>query len=179
VSQGHLIDNQLQDYLDGNIAETDPVALHLNDCPRCQRALAAYRNLFSAIEKVPAPELSPDFAEAVMNRLPVPQPVIEPAVTSRFRLRDSMVMFIAMAAVVATALYFLSPDLLMKPFSGLSAPSSVPDTKILDDVNGWLSTFNFNSLMIVFVLLTFAGIGVVDRLISRRRQHHKPVSFLV
>lgn len=179
MSKDHLTDHQLQDYLDGNLAETDPLAVHLNDCPHCQQALVVYRSLYSAIEQTPVPELSPDFAEAVMNRLPQSQSDIEPAVSGRFRIRDSMVMFIAMAAVIATAIYFINPDLFLKSFSGFSSLPSVPETRFLDDINGWLSNLNVSFLMVFFIVLTFGGIGVVDRIISRRRQHHKPVSFLV
>jgi len=180
VSQDHLNDGQLQDYLDGNIAKADPVAGHLEVCPRCQKALAEYRSLYSALENDPGMALSPGFAEAVMSRLPEKHPVeaIQPA-ASRFQIKDSMVMFIAAAAVIAAAIYFISPDLLIKPFTSLPSPPPLSDNRIVSDVNGFLSHLNISSLMIVFIILTFAGIGVVDRIISHRREHQKPVSFLI
>jgi hypothetical protein len=179
VNQDHLSDSQLQDYLDGNFAENDPVALHLNDCNDCQRALAIYRSLYSAIEKIPEPELSPDFADTVMRVLPEKLPDVEALSQGRFGIRDSMVMFIGAAAVIAAAIFFINPDLFVKAFSGLSVSAKTADIKLLDEVNGWLSNFNFSYVMVIFVILTFAGIGLVDRLISRRRQEHKSVSFLV
>jgi len=180
VSQDHLQDHQLQDYLDGNIAGTDPVAVHLETCARCQKALAAYRSLYSALENDPGIVLSPDFADNVLNRLPEKKAVEIPhEAVSRFHIKDSMVMFIAAAAVIAAAIYFISPDLLLKPFSSIPAPPSVSDSKIAQDVDGFLSRFNISYVMIVFIAMTFAGIGIVDRIIKHRREHQKPISFLV
>lgn len=180
MSQDHLNDNQLQDFLDGNITETDPVAVHLETCPGCQKALAAYRGLYSALENDPGIALAPDFAEAVISRLPEKHPVEVPQqAVSRFHIRDSMVMFIAAAAVIAAAIYFISPDLLLKPFTSMPSAPSVSDSRIAQDVNGFLSRLNISYVMIVFTVMTFAGIGIVDRIIKYRREHQKPVSFLI
>lgn len=180
MSQDHLRDDQLQDYLDGNVSETDPIAMHLENCPRCQKALAVYRSLYSALENDPGITLSPDFADAVMSRLPEKHPVEVPQPAAhRFHIKDSMVMFIAAAVVIAAAIYFISPDLLLKPFTSMPTPPSVSDSKIAQDVNGFLSRFNVSYIMIAFIAMTFAGIGVVDRIIKYRREHQKPISFLI
>jgi len=179
VSQVHLNDNQLQDYLDGNMKAGNPAAIHLETCPQCQKALAVYRGLYAVIEKTPEPKLAPDFAEAVIKRLPQKYPVTTPAEASGFRIKDSLIMFIAAAVMIAAGIYFIHPDLLFKSFSGLAAPQ-IPQSRLLNDATGFLSQVNISYLTVVFIVLTFAGIGVVDRIITRRRrQQHKPISFLI
>ncbi len=179
MSQAHLNDDQLQEYLDGYIVPGDPLADHLLHCPRCQKALSVYEGLYSALKQEPDCKLSPGFADTVMDRLPTIEPAVETSTENRFYFKDSLVMFLAAAAVIAAAIYFISPELLLKPFSSLSVPSSMPENKMLDDAGGFLSQLNISSLTIIFVVLTFAGIGIVDRIIARRRGHQKPVSFLV
>lgn len=179
MSQRHLNDDQLQDYLDGYIVPGEPLADHLLHCPRCQRALSVYESLYSALKQEPESKLSPGFADAVMNRLPEHVPVVEPAPESRFYLKDSLIMFFAAAVVIAASIYFITPDLFTKAFAGLSVPTSMPDNRIMDDAGSFLSQLNISTLSIIFVVLTFVGIGVVDKIITRRRDHQKPVSFLV
>jgi hypothetical protein len=178
VSQAHLNDNQLQDYLDGNIKAGDPAVIHLETCPQCQKALAVYRGLYSVIEKTPEPQLAPDFAEAVMQRLPQKYPVTAPAENGGFRIKDSLIMFIAAAVMIAAGIYFIRPDLWLKSFSGLTAPR-IPQSQLLNDTTGFLSQINVSYLTIIFIVLTFAGIAIVDHIITRRRRHHKTISFLV
>ena len=88
-------------------------------------------------------------------------------------------MFIAAVAVIATAVYFITPELVSKTFSSLTVPSSVPENKMIEDAGGFLSQFKISTMTIVFIVLAFAGIGIVDKIVSRRRSDQKPVSFLV
>jgi hypothetical protein len=179
VSQNHLTDTQLQDYLDDNISKADPIAVHLNSCRHCQQALAVYKNLYTAIEKDPGFDLSPAFAEAVINRLPNIQPVAESTDSARFHVKDSIVLFIAVAAAIAAAIYFINPEVLIKQLTGWMELPTLPENQILNEANGYFSQLNLGATTIIFAVLTFAGIGIIDRIIAHRRHQQKPVSFLV
>jgi hypothetical protein len=179
VNHPHLTDDQLQDFLDSNIPGSDPIVAHLDGCPRCRQALAAYKGLYSAMEKEAAMELPCDFADAVMERLPQEQAAHQLSVPSRLHIKDSMAVFVAVAAAIAAAVYFLGPDVLLKPFTALFGSSQLPENQFLTDVSGYLSQLNFSTLTVIFAILTFAGIGAVDRIIAHRREHRKPISYLI
>lgn len=58
----HLTDDQLNEYLDNEIADHAQIELHLSSCHECQARLAALRNLFTEIESLPDLTLSRDLA---------------------------------------------------------------------------------------------------------------------
>jgi len=178
VSRNHLNDDQLQDYLDGNFHPDDPVVVHLEQCPRCREALDVYRNLYEALEKDPVGELSPGFADVVMERLPEIRPVAEPVSPGRFQIRDSLAFLIAMAAVLAASIYFIDPGSLLDSFSGwFKTPAA--DYKLVDEIGTVFSGIDLKPMIIIFVIVTLGGIAMVDRTVSRRRHDRKPVNFLV
>jgi anti-sigma factor RsiW len=179
VNQEHLTDEQLQDYLDGNISKSEPIAVHLENCPGCQQALRLYEGLRLGLEKEMATDLAPDFADAVMDRLPEKLPTMVTTTPGRFQIRDSLVFFIAAVALISTGLYFVGADSLLNLFSGGVSSPQISENRLLTDVGSYLSDLNISTMTILFAVLSFAGIGIIDRVISRRRQSRKPVSFLV
>jgi len=60
----HLTDDQLNEYLDNEIADRAQIELHLSSCSECAARLDALRNLFAEIESLPDLTLSRDFAAA-------------------------------------------------------------------------------------------------------------------
>ena len=58
---GHLSENDIQNYLDGNLSENQCqyVLEHIDICPKCKNSLIIYQNLYSNLKtKVPI-RLSP------------------------------------------------------------------------------------------------------------------------
>ena len=62
---------QLGDYQEGNLelARRRLVDDHLADCPACSTELGELRSTIALVRSLPTPELSPGFAEAVMQRI--------------------------------------------------------------------------------------------------------------
>ncbi len=61
-------------YLEGELssAENRDFEVHLDACPKCRDAFEERRRMLQAIESLPAFEVPPDFAEAVMDRISAP-----------------------------------------------------------------------------------------------------------
>jgi anti-sigma factor RsiW len=179
VNEIHATDEQLQAYLDGTLAETDVVEAHLASCPHCRQALEVYRQLYTAIEKEAAPELSPDFADRVLARLPESENIADAEEFARgFRLRDSLVFIVAFIAAISGAVYFLKPMTLFRSVENVSTPSLADNTYLsafLKDLSG----LHLDVSIILFTVLTFIGIALFDRVLVHRRRHRKPISYLV
>lgn len=179
MNQKHLTDEQLQDYLDGNISESDPIAIHVQNCSRCREALKLYEDLRLGLERETAIELSPGFADAVMDRLPEKLPTTLTATSGRFQIKDSLVLVAAAVALIATGLFFVGSDSLVNLLSEGIASPHLPENRLLADLGSFLSNLDISSVTILFAVLSFAGVGIIDRIIAHRRHNRKPVSFLV
>lgn len=179
MNEIHITDEQLQAYLDGTLAKTDAMEAHLASCPHCRQALEVYRQLYTAIEEEAAPELSPDFADRVMARLPESEIAADAEEFVRgFRLRDSLVFIVAFIAVISAAMYFLNPVTLFRSVEDVSAPSLADNTYLsafLKDLSG----LHLDGSIVLFTVLTFLGIALIDRVLVHRRRHRKPISYLI
>ena len=70
MALAHLTDDQLQDYLDGNLSSvSNTVGEHLEECQLCQEALEEYKRLYAGLKDHRGFELSPDFAKSVLSQL--------------------------------------------------------------------------------------------------------------
>lgn len=179
MTASHLTDQHLQDYLDGLLPESNPVALHLQTCPRCQKALETYRLIYAELQTDTVPDLSPNFADAVMARLPQISPDSDAEPIGRFRLRDSYVMFVAALVAIAAGIYFILPII---PGSVPAEPSFIShfsNNAYVKIVADFFANFSLSGISVIFILLSLTGIAVIDRLVARRKHSHKPVSFLI
>ncbi len=75
----HLTENesQLQDYLDGRLAdqEAQAVEAHLSECPQCQAFFQQWEQLDSDLaSSITAPQLSPDFFSGLHARIELSLP---------------------------------------------------------------------------------------------------------
>ncbi len=180
MNELHLTDEQLQAYLDGTLDDIVEVEAHLGSCPRCRREMELYRQLYGTISQEDAPQLSPDFVDRVMARLPENEAATDAEeLAGGFRLRDSLVFVVAVIAMIAGAVYFINPMTLFRSVDDVAAAPSLAGNQYLSsffkDFSGW----HLDPSIIVFTILTIVGIGIIDRILAHRRRHRKPVSFLV
>lgn len=178
MSSSHLTDEQLQSYLDGNQAGGG-IEDHLKSCARCRQALAAYKSLYSAMADDPGVRLAPNFADAVMARLPRHDAIAEHESIRRLNVRDSIAVFAAFIAFLAAAIYFLKPTSFAETLTGWFGLSNLSGNQFFSDVAGHISKLNINTAFILFVLLALVGIGLIDHIITRHRQQQKPISYLI
>jgi len=170
MNEKHLSDDQLQDYLDGNITITNSFKAHLESCSRCQEALAAYQSLYAMLKEAPKAFLSESFADRTLAQLPDS--------TSRRFVLDRILPVIFVSITVITAFYFLA-------LSGWL--TEVPIGRSLFDVAGFhISTLShsstaalsFDPLLLIFVTITLASVGLIDHLIAKRRHRQNIISLV-
>jgi anti-sigma factor RsiW len=66
----HLTDEQIQDYLDGNLPDCEVVIRsHIENCDSCLQKLDNYRFLYNSLSRIPQPELPVGFAGRVTEKV--------------------------------------------------------------------------------------------------------------
>ena len=50
MALNHLTDEQIQEYLDGNVSKNSWIAGHLKSCGDCEEQIDDYSSLYSALE---------------------------------------------------------------------------------------------------------------------------------
>lgn len=74
---GHLADERIQALLDDRLPAEERAAVraHLDECGRCRARTEGWRAVFARLEGLPDLSPSPEFAEGVMEELPVRRPL--------------------------------------------------------------------------------------------------------
>lgn len=146
----HLTDEQIQAYLDGQMAARDktPIDIHLHACARCLHELMIYRDLYSSLEQDSLPELSADFADRVVSKLKSSGQTWWDKMESGFIVSLTLI-------TLATSLYFVNP-LPWLTNTGMSLLNSLPayGSSLLEKLNGNLP-FVLVALLIFFLIELF------------------------
>ena len=169
----HLTDEEIQDYLDGNIQEENKyVQEHLRTCERCRKALLEYQSLYLGLKKDQGFELPKGFPRTVISRLSE-----EEIARSRPKYYELalVILGIAVAGLVSFHLIDLRP--LIQTFSGMSMPKFAFISSFFDSFVGLLNVLNINSSLIIFSALTIIVIKILDYIILHPKQ--KPISSLI
>jgi hypothetical protein len=174
----HLSDEQLQDFLDGNLSADHPLSAHLHACPRCREALAAYKTVYAGLTEDPGFELAPDFAESVMRILPEKQHIAAAARTDHSSFWERAFGFGWPAALGVVAGYFLIPMFLGKTWMEWLALPDLTQNRFLVGLFKGLSALAPHDRLIASIVIGIVVIGLIDRILTRRRMH-KPVSFMI
>jgi len=176
VNYSHLTDEILQNILDGNVPKSDPTYLHLENCPHCQKTMEQYKTMCALLSEEVEDNLSPGFADSVMARLPeiLPQRQKQPA-----RQLTGIFAFAGLAMIIASLIYFIKPEILIKTTGGLASSSSQTGNQLLGLLDGFCNALHISPLTLLFTILTIVAIGMVDRVISHQRGHQKTVSMMV
>jgi hypothetical protein len=157
----HLSDEEIQDYLDGNLSQE--IALlaqqHLQVCQRCREALKQYESLYVELKEDKGFELSKGFPKAVLRRLPA-----EGEAESRFGFVNTLLVILGIIISVGVTLYYVDLRPLGKAFAHL-LPHREFGLGLLDFIKGVLVGLNGNLGLLVFAVLTLLIIGGLDRLI--------------
>ena len=157
MSQEHLNDKQIQDYLDNRTPDKSSfVANHLRQCTRCRQELALYRELYMTLEKDPLPKLPVDFADKVIARLPV-------AGGSRWDKLESGFIAAIILVTLAVSTYFVNPlPLLIE--TGKSLWHNLPflNSDLLSKLNGNLS-------LLLIAVLIFLLVEVFDKKLIKHK----------
>ncbi len=183
----HLTDDQIQQLLDGSLADSNLVASHLDHCPICQNEVANYQALFVGLKEEVDFSLSVNFADTVLDKIPENSALSADPVTSAspvfstpiIKFSDGLIGFSAIAIMVAVGLYFL--DLLAIGTAtrlwGLEMLAS--SAAALNVVKQFLSNYGINPLMVLFIVVTLSAIVVIDQIVVGMKKQRRSVTYSI
>jgi len=163
----HLTDEQIQDYLDGNLSH-DQVSIlteHFQSCQKCQTELAQYKSLCGVLKEDVAFDLSPSFSNAVMKAV---QADAKKALLAR--LWNLLLPIIGIAVAIGVMIYYIDFKPFMKVFADSLNPGRYVDSAVLSELNPVLAKLNVNLNIIVFAGLSLLAVILIDYLISRHKE---------
>lgn len=163
----HLTDEQIQDYLDGNLSHNEESIFkgHIQSCHKCQSELAQYQNLYIGLNEDVAFNLSPGFTSAVMKAVQA-----EAKKAFLARLWNVLLPIIGIAVGIGVMVYYVDLKPFIKIFRDSLNPNRYFDNTALTSLTDVLSKLNVNLSLIVFAGLSLLAVILIDQLLSRRRQ---------
>ena len=162
----HLTDEQIQNYLDGNLPHDQVSFLkgHIQSCPNCQSELAHYRGLYVELKEDVAFDLSSHFFTSVMKAVQA-----EAKKAFLTRLWNVLLPILGVAAGIGVMIYFIDFKPFLKIFSDSLNPGRYFDSAVLSNLNQVFAKLNVNLNIIVFAGLSLLVVILVDHLISRHK----------
>jgi anti-sigma factor RsiW len=161
----HLTDEEIQDYLDGNLSRD--IALlterHLETCPLCREAAKQYQGVYAGLDEDKGFDLSKGFAKSIVSMLPAEGE----AKTSP----DLLNIFLAVLAAVFAAgvtIYYVDLRPLGRAFSHI-LPGPQLGSGVVAFVEEFLIGLNGNLGLLILGVLTLLIIGGLDRLLLQPR----------
>ncbi|HER00213.1 MAG TPA: hypothetical protein ENO22_12810 [candidate division Zixibacteria bacterium] len=170
----HLADEQIQDYLDGNLAENVQVIQeHIQSCNACRAELARYKSLSAALSEDVGFELSHDFASEVVAS-------IEEKGAERFFFRLSHIILWVTGILAGVALLVRFTDV-EEAFSGFAVFGETGENFIKVIATSFKNMIESSGLDLRFagmVAVVLLGIYLIDRLITRARRNITSTSMI-
>ena len=163
----HLSDEELQNYLDGNISH-DQISIfrqHIESCEKCQSELAQYRSLYAELKEDVAFDLSPDFSDTIMKAV---QAGAKKAWLAR--LWNSLLPVVGIAVGIGVMIYYVDFKPFIKVFTDSLNPGRYFDSAVLSELNQVLAKLNVNLNIIVFAGLSLLVVILIDYLLSRHKE---------
>ncbi len=149
MTQKHLSDEQIQQYLDDKVRNNGlAIEEHLKSCQGCQHNYHLYKTLYSSLQSDTIPELSQTFASNVISNIP------ESAESKWEKFESGFVISLILIGL-AISFYFINPLPFLAEI-GNSFLSRLPSygSDILSKLNGNLS-FVLIAVVIFFLVEIF------------------------
>lgn len=158
----HLSDQELQDYLDGNLNQKmNFLVSHLKVCERCQHQLRQYQWLYRKLKEEPDFHIHPHLSHSVIEKI---QTISE----KKSRVRFTRVLpIIALVITMGTLLYLLNAfswmSLVVQELNWLR-------TDLFSSIQDYLIGLNLNFGLLAYASVILLIIILIDRLIFIPRQ---------
>ena len=156
----HLTDQELQDYLDGNLSlEMNFLVQHLKACERCQQQLKQYQWLYVELKKEPDFHIPSRLSHLVIAK-------IQTKSEKKSRTKYTLVPIIALLIALGTMLYLLDA------FSWMSLVSLELNKLKIDlfnPIKNYLMGLNLNFVLLGYASVILLIIIFIDRLIFAPR----------
>lgn len=164
----HLTDDEIQDFLDGNIlhGETD-LRHHLDTCEICTAALEQYKMLTVGLQKDPEFHLPRNFARSILSKLSP-----EHSIPSFFMSTDIILIVIGSVLALGAIFYFVDLKPVVEIIARITLPKTAFKTTFLTPVKNLLATLNGNVGLLLFAGVVLLFVAIVDQIIVKLR-HQK------
>jgi predicted anti-sigma-YlaC factor YlaD len=165
MSLKHLTDEEIQEYLDGNLSPENELLFetHLKICPHCQESLKQYQSLYVDLANDEGFDLPKSFAESVLSRLPA-----EPEAKSHFKYAS---IFWTILGIITIGITFYYVDLkpLGRVISNIFVPQYEFGSELIVSIKNSLVSLNGNLSLLAFAGLTLLIIAALDRALVQPR----------
>lgn len=167
----HLTDDEIQDYLDGNLSQENAlwVKKHLETCPLCQEALQQYQGLYVGLKSDKGFDLSKGFTKSVIKKLPA-----EGEMESRFNFVNTFLTILGIIISAGVTLYYVDLRPLGRAFSHILPPHEFGSV-LVAFIKSFLVGLNGNIGFLIFAVLTFLFIAALDHFVFQPK--YKRISF--
>jgi hypothetical protein len=179
MTELHLNDQQIQEYLDNRTNPDDSAYRHLESCTTCRESLEMYRELCSRLGSTEQPILSPDFADRTMRRIGRNErlPVRSQSVWQRpLVVVGGCSLFLAVAILATVS---LAPGPLQKAMAFSEASLLSIGSSIMGAIRPLFTEFNMKPLIVLFSIITLIGTALLDRIIIKYRRTRRLISLMV
>jgi hypothetical protein len=162
MSLRHLTDEEIQEYLDGNLPPEDVLSskTHLEICPLCRESLRQYQSLYVDLAGDEEFELSRDFAKSVVSRLPETAKA-----KSHFNYANVFWTILGIIITVGIILYYVDLKPLLETISHALLSQYEFGSILVSSMKSFLVSLNGNIYFWVLAGLTFLVIVALDRVL--------------
>ncbi|KPL00578.1 MAG: hypothetical protein AMJ90_08085 [candidate division Zixibacteria bacterium SM23_73_2] len=161
----HLTDEQIQDFLDGNLSLTNKSAQkHLETCELCQEALEEYKKLHLELKKEPGFKLPKRFAADVISKLPQ-----APKLKSHKNYAEILLVILGILAGLSAILYFINWDPIVKTITYIPLLQFEFLFDLWISAGTILTNLKINIDLLLLSGLTLLVISILDYMVSHYR----------
>jgi hypothetical protein len=159
MSLRHLTDQEIQEYLDGNLSprEASLAEKHIESCVFCQECFDRYQSLYAELKREEGFELSNDFAKSVVSRLPE-----EAKVKSHFNYANIFWTILGIIITVGITLYYVDLKPLVEASSHTFLSQYEFGSILVSSMKSFLVSLNGNISFGVLAGLTLLVIVALD-----------------
>ena len=161
----HLTDEEIQDYLDGNLSRD--IALlterHLETCPLCREAVKQYQGVYAGLDEDKGFDLSKGFAKSVVKMLPA-----EEEAKSSLNLLNIFLAILGIIVAAGVTVRYVDLRPLGSALSHL-LPGPQLGSGVVAFVEDLLIGLNGNVGLLIAAVFTFLIIGGLDRFLLQPR----------
>lgn len=165
----HLTDDEIQDYLDGNLSRQGRIFLeaHLETCELCQATLKQYQSLYVGLRQDKGFDLPRTFAKSVVAKLPLAQKT-----ESGFNYSDILLGILAILITAFASLYYMDLGSLGERLTHIPLPHEI-GSWLFEAGKNLVAALNGNLSLLIVGILVLLVTGALDRILFQPLLRHR------
>ena len=166
----HLTDEEIQDYLDGNLSHQGRIfaEAHLETCESCKVAVKQYQSLYVGLKQDRGFDLPRTFAKSVVAKLP-----LTPKTKSGFDYSDILLGILAILITAFASLYYLNLSSLGERLTQIPLPLPEIGSWLFDAGKNLVAALDGNLSLLIVGILVLLVTGALDRILFQPLLRHR------